>query len=172
MAIDGTTPGNALQRLRDLLSALPKADRGIHYESAHRRAGRGYETEMLTVYGEMARALFWITNNTQTIETALAAAEQPVVDAWQPIETAPRDKTVILAAHSQAALTVWWDNDVHGWVDGETNSYDELLTFPVTHWRQLPPLPCSALASPAQPAPSQDSGDTGSFNTNGKENDG
>lgn len=62
---------------------------------------------------------------------------------WQPIETAPKDGTSILGAHYDAVFSVYWDLSANGWVDGRTNLYDELSTYPVTHWMPLPAPPVS-----------------------------
>ena len=72
---------------------------------------------------------------------------------WQPIETAPKDGTAVLAACPQAAnifIAAWrtWRSDalrgdVTGWwSNGAKNAYqpDQLIIQP-THWQPLPPLP-------------------------------
>ena len=60
---------------------------------------------------------------------------------WQPIETAPRDGTVILAAHSGAVFDAWWDG-VSAWVDGTTSDItDDFVEFYPTHWMPLPEPP-------------------------------
>lgn len=91
-------------------------------------------------------------------QSAVHALQERVEGAdgeWQPIETAPKDGTVLLAAHEHAALTVWWaeGSDVDGgagWVDGCRDNYEDLVVYPVTHWRPLPPLPARTEAGEPQ----------------------
>lgn len=75
--------------------------------------------------------------------TAPSAAE-----GWKTMEGAPKDGTSILAAHDQAAIVVYWQEDytvdgVPGWSGGETDLDGYSYTYPVTHWRLLPPLPAA-----------------------------
>ena len=67
---------------------------------------------------------------------------------WQPIETAPKDGTMILAAHCDPArqnMTVaYWDfgsikfNIIGHW---RTSTHEILTIGKVTHWMPLPEPP-------------------------------
>ena len=78
------------------------------------------------------------------LRAALAAQPTaPVVPQWQPIETAPKDGTVILVVIPtsypviQAAV---WDKPFNCWIAG---GYMR-KTIPLTHWMPLPAAPLSA----------------------------
>lgn len=66
-------------------------------------------------------------------------------DGWRPIETAPKDGTLILAGyrgHDVAVVVSWQsDPDVNGWVTGETNNDGSYATFDVDCWQPLPAAP-------------------------------
>jgi Lar family restriction alleviation protein len=79
--------------------------------------------------------------------TAAIAAWNRRASGWQPIETAPRDGTIILTwiTHratdnggpvNTAAIVSWWGPDADCWV--ERDSFD---TVRPTHWQPLPPAP-------------------------------
>jgi hypothetical protein len=63
---------------------------------------------------------------------------------WQPIETAPKDGTVVLLlrAESQEPITAFWDPGVpphvgsRGWTD---NARESLRGFEATYWMPIPP---------------------------------
>ena len=95
----------------------------------------------------------------QSIEAALDAVGffSPAQDGWQPIETAPRDGTVILLAQGSPWFSVaagrWWpENPDEGerypwWVADDCN--DDLVNgwqkdCP-THWRPLPAPPSTEM---------------------------
>jgi hypothetical protein len=79
--------------------------------------------------------------------------------AWQPIETAPKDRTRILAGGGDCAvpLSVYWDAvfetkydedkdasyHVGAWTDDavESFAYEEKAAYSPTHWQPLPSLP-------------------------------
>lgn len=70
---------------------------------------------------------------------------------WRPIETAPKDGTNVLGAHDRAAIVVYWQHEwtvdgAPGWATGETDLGGYFYTFPVTHWRVLPPLPSAPVS--------------------------
>jgi hypothetical protein len=69
---------------------------------------------------------------------AAAAPEAPEApsDAWQPIETAPRDGTRVLLARAgiEAQHTAFWSEGV--WRCGNQQYFNK-----PTHWRPLPPPP-------------------------------
>lgn len=56
---------------------------------------------------------------------------------WQPIETAPRDGTQILAFWISGNIygAVSWDNGLRSWIELHEDVYDP------THWMPLPPPP-------------------------------
>jgi hypothetical protein len=75
--------------------------------------------------------------------------------SWQPIETAPKDGTIILVAddvHGSVGLAEW---DMGRWYIPETDS--NLWVSP-THWQPLPAAPISA--DRPQPAPALSAGDS------------
>ena len=74
------------------------------------------------------------------------------MNEWQPIESAPKDGTIILATWvsslkfyssklSNCVLVSWWE-DGNQWVDGEMFDYD------VTHWMPLPDPPKQKAPAP------------------------
>lgn len=70
---------------------------------------------------------------------------------WQPIETAPKDGTAILAYTNSEVLSLYWSDSIWaavnnpvqkqggGWVQ-EVNRSDTYVYCP-THWMPLPPPP-------------------------------
>lgn len=80
---------------------------------------------------------------------AMATAAIAAMEAWRPIEEAPRDGTEILAAipkwnspgHYQRV--VWWEDSLMAWVDGSADSLGDPYTEEPTHWKPLPvpPIP-------------------------------
>lgn len=72
-------------------------------------------------------------SDTAAIREAIAAL------SWQPIETAPKDGTLILAINQAGLMDVchWWEEI--GWINNSFDSPDCELT----HWRPLPPPPTS-----------------------------
>lgn len=75
---------------------------------------------------------------------------------WQPIKTAPRDGTLILASNSETCAVVGWTIDPlgpdfpdteDGWTDvGGMNRGAAVYFNPLffTHWQPLPEMPHSA----------------------------
>lgn len=78
------------------------------------------------------------------------APPAPAADEWMPIETAPKDGTVVLIAHTDAVFAGWWERVIStvtgdaGWVDGVTDSHGNLLVYNPTHWRPIPTAPTEA----------------------------
>ena len=69
--------------------------------------------------------------------TALLRARENA-DGWRPIETAPKDGTLILAWVPDGRMMIWRaDLLAHG-LSART---PEHLKFPATHWRPLPAPP-------------------------------
>ena len=70
---------------------------------------------------------------------------------WQPIETAPRDKTTILVWCDGDCYAVWWVprydadgefwNDFEGWGVSDNNNEPHPLCGRPTHWMSLPAPP-------------------------------
>lgn len=68
---------------------------------------------------------------------------------WEPIETAPKDGTPILVTNGIGVFDAYWERrgaitqtDSPGWVDGETDKYEDLVVFhTLTHWMPLPSPP-------------------------------
>jgi hypothetical protein len=58
---------------------------------------------------------------------------------WQPIETAPKDGTKILAWEFDDYTIVWWGVSASGWY-GWKFSDDWISCYP-THWQPLPAPP-------------------------------
>ena len=53
---------------------------------------------------------------------------------WQPIETAPKDESIILVYSTEDGWAVATWNDGNWWTDGGWSHYP-------THWMPLPPAP-------------------------------
>lgn len=77
-------------------------------------------------------------------ELAWQAWQAAIAAQWQPIETAPKDGTAILAYTAEGQCEVSW---LHGeWLQSPCYStYDgcgaAVLLCPPTHWMPLPPEP-------------------------------
>lgn len=80
--------------------------------------------------------------NSCSPETRCNAAAPVTDDAWQPIETAPRDGTRILGTCEGAVFEMLWmpcysNNEIPGWTD----NFEHLNEYEPTHWMPLPPSP-------------------------------
>jgi hypothetical protein len=65
------------------------------------------------------------------------------MSTWQPIETAPRDDTVILIAGREGISTAQWKERRREWqVYTSENGWQECEVWP-THWMPLPDAPVS-----------------------------
>lgn len=75
---------------------------------------------------------------TQTIGRAIKMPDAPGLLDWQPIETAPKDGTMILAGRNQAIDLVRWGEEWNGmnWLDAGGH----VIGRP-THWMPLPAPP-------------------------------
>lgn len=75
--------------------------------------------------------------------------ERAIAEQWQPIETAPKDGTVILAV-SDLHIKEDWYPDLVGWCDGwvYSGNFNEVM-FNLSHWMHMPTLP----AAPTPPKP-------------------
>ena len=62
---------------------------------------------------------------------------------WQPIESAPRDGTMIVACNANVPMRgytfIFWDDD--GWAGYTADDDKRLVKFAPTHWMPLPELP-------------------------------
>jgi hypothetical protein len=76
----------------------------------------------------------------KAVADAIAAALLEAAGEWQPIETAPRDRTRILGTRLGGH-----DIDVIFWTGGnwfsQSNEISMWAAFPPTHWRDLPAPP-------------------------------
>ena len=72
---------------------------------------------------------------------------------WQPIETAPRDETLILALHPYAwanpeldppVAVIRWDTRAEKWLFHLPGNYLQIVEIPPTHWHPLPEPPLRA----------------------------
>jgi len=77
----------------------------------------------------------------ESLEDAKRIKELEAQLAWQPIETAPKDETVILTLckNGRIAPAVWYDNpfgDIHTVIDNFSGKW-----WTVTHWMPLPKPP-------------------------------
>ena len=63
-------------------------------------------------------------------------------EAWQPIETAPKDGTAILVSESRFIHCVEWNDEYEWWAvdDNKLGPFRLRGTAP-THWMPLPPPP-------------------------------
>lgn len=69
------------------------------------------------------------------------------MSAWQPIETAPKDGTRILAAHARGGVAFARWNSAHGgWLDDAAAAQHDYWNYvepeeAFTHWQPLPEPP-------------------------------
>lgn len=93
--------------------------------------GVGYDD----VAGELAKAL--------RAAHELLAEPEPARDAWQPIETAPKDGTNVLLSEPWQDVTIgWFSQRGRGWCafyNGFEDNVDE--NCKPTHWMPLPEAP-------------------------------
>ncbi len=87
-------------------------------------------------------------DNIDAILTEAAACIREMVE-WRPIETAPRDRTLILCFYpdrygqNQLSLRYWAVGDwpSSGRTEGWSDQYRQLRKTEPTHWLPLPPAP-------------------------------
>ena len=65
---------------------------------------------------------------------------------WQPIETAPKDSTIVLlyglcVDWASAGVTMGYFNEDYGWRSQETDGYNDPFLLQPTHWMPLPEPP-------------------------------
>jgi hypothetical protein len=108
---------------------------------------------------ELIDAAYEYTMNSQSISSSPAPSTEGLRE-WQPIETAPKDGTSILACVAGASVPViakWVVTPRHGkWVAADEDDFDSMEDwaeyvsahdFPATHWMPLPPAPDAARAA-------------------------
>jgi hypothetical protein len=92
------------------------------------------------VKGDARYGQFWWRHD---LRAMLAAA--PPVDGWQPIETAPRDGTSILAicasAYSPVAGVTWWNEAWTHYSRPAEKWHGGVVKWFPTHWMPLPQPP-------------------------------
>ena len=76
---------------------------------------------------------------------------------WQPIETAPKDRPILLfCRYEPVGIGIWWCNTWHWWADGAALEYmsdfgSEYKQFgPPSHWMPLPEPPTQDSAPPCK----------------------
>lgn len=104
-----------------------------------------------TIYSEgMTEDVYYGISCTvsQVIREIRALSSQPVSDGWMPIETAPKDGTVIQVWHQvhKCPISVLWKDDGFPYRGERLNWYERSYTtaWPeraFTHWRPLPASP-------------------------------
>ena len=86
------------------------------------------------------RSMQALEDRNEANEALRAALAQQAEQGWQPIETAPKDGTDVIAGHPDGSIDVlsWLEvkNNRQGWTDGEYFA----LSWP-THWMPLPAAP-------------------------------
>jgi hypothetical protein len=70
------------------------------------------------------------------------SAERGEPVAWQPIETAPKDVTLLLYGAKRLEMCVGMSHSRDGWVTDTTSEWASM--YPPTHWMPLPPAPGTA----------------------------
>lgn len=119
-------------------------------------AGSGYvERPEATIAGLMDQ----VSEATRQRDEALAALKASEERGWQPIESAPRDGTLILVPgrYGIATPACWWpaahleaDHTLRGdWDDGERNEDGGFSPFYPTHWMPLPAAPSALENGPS-----------------------
>jgi len=150
---DAATPGPWLTPADDIWDMLADGSPGIplfrRATSHDRRWGRPYEQDE-----QIANAAFIAGFNPQTALRLLSHIDALKAERWEPIETAPKDGTPIIAycVHTNAkyatnSIQEGWEYPVIAkWIDhngGGWTWHGMAGTF--THWRPLPAPPSSQL---------------------------
>lgn len=81
---------------------------------------------------------------TSTLEGAII--RHMTIPDWQPIETAPKDRELLLCAKGYAPTTGSWHDGQ--WITGPAEDYDLIKSlgedpgdYEPTHWTEVPPGP-------------------------------
>lgn len=90
---------------------------------------------------DLLAARVTVAGRSMTVAELIAAHER---DQWQPIETAPRDETILIwpVSYGRPAPARWWDSTERGgyWDVAHMNVATCKRLAP-THWRPLPAPP-------------------------------
>jgi hypothetical protein len=83
-----------------------------------------------------ARPPDWPEEAARAALTALQSSGYMVIEGWKPIDTAPKDGTVIDLHHSKHGRirSMYWDTDDEFWIAEDEDKF-------LTHWISLPPPP-------------------------------
>lgn len=87
--------------------------------------------------------------------TEVAIAIRPDIEAeqcsrglWQPIDTAPKDREILISTNTYASAGFWhdgsdtWRKDAGWyWESDRSDMYNAKVAFGITHWRPLPDAP-------------------------------
>lgn len=136
-----------------------EADRAKVHEGEH---AKGYAVGMARAAKSIARGFgsMEAEDDDNLAATIRALAGEPQAEGWKPIETAPKDGTVVdlhdgeprwtdcywgLPEHCCGEAGQYCDSDWHrlkpGWVDSARNEMLDDTGDPPTHWRPLPAPP-------------------------------
>jgi len=94
---------------------------------------RGITEERLK---EVFSKLYWSRNDEKELFNALLS-ECTELNAWQPIETAPHDRNILVYDPGYGHLVVIWPEFYNLWI----TVFGIKLTKPPTHWQELPKDP-------------------------------
>lgn len=121
----------ALAALRSMPQGEPVAT--IRYE----RGTPGKENDMPKVV-----SCNWLPDGVYSVYATPPPAPVLLSDAWQPIETAPKDGTAILVSEGRFIHCVEWNDEYEWWAvdDNKLGPFRLRGTAP-THWMPLPPPP-------------------------------
>lgn len=85
---------------------------------------------------EVFSKLYWSRNDEKELFNALLS-ECTELNAWHPIETAPRDRNILVYDPGYGHLVVIWSEFYNLWI----TVFGRKLTEPPTHWQKLPEDP-------------------------------
>jgi len=85
---------------------------------------------------EVFSKLYWSRNDEKELFNALLS-ECAELNAWQPIETAPKDRNILVYDPGYGNLVVIWSEFYNLWI----TVFGRKLTEPPTHWQELPENP-------------------------------
>lgn len=82
------------------------------------------------------------------------ALAQPAPERWMPIETAPKDVTILLYGAKRLEMCVGMHHSRDGWVTDTTSEW--MSMYPPTHWMPLPAAPDHLRDTTEKAAPAED----------------
>ena len=125
-------------------ASVDRADRGGAMESRLRELKReDVEAAWFSTFDKDDWThIVGFANAVRAIACLRAAVEPPPQDGWQPIETAPKDGTLVLLVKAGDSD---WPMRCRRWVDGHWRGQD---ADNATHWRPLPLAPGVAPKEP------------------------